>query len=72
MKPREYSSTRLARFRGLTLHPPEDLMHIGLCIFATDYSIRVDERARAAEERGFESLFLPEHPHIPAGRRPSD
>ena len=44
-------------------------MHIGLCIFATDYSIRVDELARAAEERGFESLFLTEHTHIPASRR---
>jgi len=44
-------------------------MRIGLCIFATDYSIRPDELARAAEERGFESLFLTEHTHIPAGRR---
>jgi probable F420-dependent oxidoreductase len=44
-------------------------MHIGLCIFATDYSIRPDELARAAEERGFESLFLTEHTHIPASRR---
>lgn len=44
-------------------------MHIGLCIFATDYSIRADELARAAEERGFESLFLTEHTHIPASRR---
>src|SRR3972149_4911902 len=44
-------------------------MHVGLCIFATDYSIRPDELARAAEERGFESLFLTEHTHIPAGRR---
>ncbi|MBI2526097.1 MAG: LLM class F420-dependent oxidoreductase [Candidatus Rokubacteria bacterium] len=44
-------------------------MHIGLCIFATDYSIRPDELARAAEERGFESLFLTEHTHIPTSRR---
>ncbi len=44
-------------------------MRIGLCIFATDYSIRVDELARAAEERGFESLLLTEHTHIPASRR---
>jgi probable F420-dependent oxidoreductase len=44
-------------------------MHLGLTIFATDYSIRVDDLARAAEERGFESLWFPEHTHIPVSRR---
>ena len=44
-------------------------MHIGLCMFATDYAIRIDELARAAEERGFESLFVPEHTHMPASVR---
>src|SRR5438034_11198550 len=44
-------------------------MHIGLCIFATDYAIRIDELAREAEARGFESLFVPEHTHIPVSRR---
>jgi probable F420-dependent oxidoreductase len=44
-------------------------MHIGVCMFNTDYAIRIEELARAAEERGFESLFLPEHTHIPASRR---
>ena len=44
-------------------------MEIGALIFATDYCIRMDELARALEERGFESLFLPEHTHIPASRR---
>lgn len=44
-------------------------MHYGVCMFATDYAIRIDELARAAEERGFESLFVPEHTHIPASRR---
>ena len=44
-------------------------MEIGVLIFATDYCIRMDELARALEERGFESLFLPEHTHIPANRR---
>ncbi|MFQ5828099.1 MAG: LLM class F420-dependent oxidoreductase [Candidatus Methylomirabilia bacterium] len=44
-------------------------MHFGLIIFATDYAIRIDELARAAEQRGFESLFLPEHTHIPKSRR---
>jgi probable F420-dependent oxidoreductase len=44
-------------------------MQIGIQMFATDYAIRVDELARAAEERGFESLWLPEHTHIPVSRR---
>jgi probable F420-dependent oxidoreductase len=44
-------------------------MHFGLMMFSTDYAIRPDELARAAEERGFESLWLPEHTHIPASRR---
>src|SRR5262249_14031541 len=44
-------------------------MHYGLMMFAADYAIRVDELAREAEARGFESLCLPEHTHIPASRR---
>ena len=44
-------------------------MQIGVCIFATEYAIRIDELARAPEERGFESLFVPEHTHIPVSRR---
>ena len=44
-------------------------MHIGAFIFTTDYGIRIDELARELEQRGFESVFLPEHTHIPASRR---
>jgi probable F420-dependent oxidoreductase len=44
-------------------------MEIGAFIFPTEYSIRIDELARALEERGFESLFVTEHTHIPASRR---
>ncbi len=44
-------------------------MKLGLTIFPTDYSIGPVELARLAEERGFESLFFPEHTHIPASRR---
>jgi probable F420-dependent oxidoreductase len=44
-------------------------MHIGVVMFATEYAIRIDELARAAEERGFESLWVPEHTHIPTSRR---
>lgn len=44
-------------------------MLFGTAIFATDYSIRPDELARELEQRGYESLWLPEHTHIPANRR---
>jgi len=44
-------------------------MHIGVCMFNTDYAIRIEELARAAEERGFESLWVPEHTHIPVSRK---
>jgi probable F420-dependent oxidoreductase len=44
-------------------------MKYGVVYFPTDYSIRTDDMARACEERGFESLWLPEHTHIPCSRR---
>ena len=44
-------------------------MKYSLMTFATDYSIHPAELARAAEDRGFESLFLPEHTHIPVSRK---
>src|SRR6059036_1301827 len=44
-------------------------MDIGVFIFPTEYSILVDDLARALEERGFESLFVPEQTHIPVSRR---
>jgi probable F420-dependent oxidoreductase len=44
-------------------------MLYGVTMFATDYAIRPDELARELESRGFESLWLPEHTHIPASRR---
>jgi probable F420-dependent oxidoreductase len=44
-------------------------MKYALSIFPTEYAIRIDELARAAEERGFESLWVPEHTHIPTSRR---
>jgi probable F420-dependent oxidoreductase len=40
----------------------------GLAIFATDEGLDPAELARLAEARGFESLFFPEHTHIPAAR----
>ena len=44
-------------------------MHIGVTMFATDYAIPIDELARETEARGFESLWVPEHTHIPTSRR---
>jgi probable F420-dependent oxidoreductase len=44
-------------------------MQLGVTIFATDYAIPIDELARETEARGFESLWVPEHTHIPSSRR---
>ncbi len=44
-------------------------MHYGVYQFSTDYAMRADDLARAVEERGLESLFVPEHTHIPASRK---
>ncbi len=44
-------------------------MDYGVAIFPTDYSITPAELAVAAEERGFESLWFPEHSHIPLSRQ---
>ena len=44
-------------------------MKLGAMMFSTDYSIRPDDLARILEDRGFESLWVPEHTHIPAGRQ---
>lgn len=43
-------------------------MDLGVFSFNTDYGIRPDDLGRALEERGFESLWVGEHTHIPASR----
>jgi probable F420-dependent oxidoreductase len=43
-------------------------MDYGVAIFFTDYSIGPVEMGTALEERGFESLWAPEHSHIPLTR----
>jgi len=43
-------------------------MHFGATMFYTDYSMSPGELARALEERGFESIWAPEHSHIPVSR----
>jgi probable F420-dependent oxidoreductase len=43
-------------------------MDLGLAIFATDESVSPGWLAGRAEAAGFESIFFPEHTHIPASR----
>ena len=43
-------------------------MDIGIMIFPTDKSIQPIELAKEVEARGFESLWFPEHSHIPTSR----
>ncbi len=43
-------------------------MHLGLALFVSDWSSDVRDVARAAEDHGFESFWVPEHTHIPASR----
>jgi probable F420-dependent oxidoreductase len=44
-------------------------MRVGLHYGATDQSMGLVDLAVAAEERGFDSVFVPEHSHIPTSRR---
>jgi probable F420-dependent oxidoreductase len=44
-------------------------MRVGVFYFPTDYGIEPGELAAALEARGFESLFVCEHTHIPVSRR---
>jgi probable F420-dependent oxidoreductase len=41
----------------------------GIAIFPTDYAISMAELAPAAEQLGFESLWVAEHSHIPVSRQ---
>ena len=44
-------------------------MKFGITMFPTDYAMGPGELAREVEAHGFESLFFPEHTHIPASRK---
>lgn len=41
-------------------------MELGVAVFPADFAMRPDDRARAVEQRGFESLLFAEHTHLPA------
>jgi probable F420-dependent oxidoreductase len=45
------------------------VMQFGIVMFPTDQAIQPMELAREVEARGFESLWFPEHSHIPVSRR---
>lgn len=44
-------------------------MKYAITMFPTEYTAPPDEIGRRVEERGFESLWFPEHTHIPAARK---
>src|SRR5579864_8508012 len=44
-------------------------MDFGVFMFHTDYSMPIVDLAQACEARGFESLWAPEHSHIPLTRK---
>jgi probable F420-dependent oxidoreductase len=44
-------------------------MDFGAVMFPTEYAIQPAALAHALEERGFESLWVPEHTHIPTSRK---
>jgi probable F420-dependent oxidoreductase len=45
------------------------MLKFGAAMFFTDYSMTPGELAQALEARGFESVWAPEHSHIPASRK---
>lgn len=47
----------------------QNQIKLGVLIFPTSYCMPIDALARALEARGFESLFVCEHTHIPASRK---
>jgi probable F420-dependent oxidoreductase len=44
-------------------------MDFGVTMFPAEYAMDVADLGRETEARGFESLFFPEHTHIPASRK---
>jgi probable F420-dependent oxidoreductase len=45
------------------------MLHFGASMFFTDYSMAPGELGKSLEERGFESVWAPEHSHIPLTRK---
>ena len=45
------------------------MLNFGASMFFTDYSMAPGELGTALEQRGFESVWAPEHSHIPLSRK---
>ena len=45
------------------------MLAFGASMFFTDYSMAPGELGSALEQRGFESVWAPEHSHIPLSRK---
>src|SRR5260370_27727845 len=43
-------------------------MRHGIVLFSSDRGITPAQAAKAAEERGFDTFYVPEHTHIPVRR----
>src|SRR5579883_707405 len=63
------AATSNPRTRSNRPEPGGPAMKVGVFYFPTDYGINIAELAKALEDRGFASLFVPEHTHIPLSRK---
>jgi len=52
----------------MTTRQPAETVRIGITMMTADFAMRPDELAREIEARGFESMWVPEHSHIPVSR----
>jgi probable F420-dependent oxidoreductase len=50
-----------------TLNRKSRLVHIGIFSYNGASELRFDQLAKAVEDRGYESLWVGEHPHVPVG-----
>ena len=58
-----------SQLRSATTRQQEGKMDFGAAMFFTDYSMTPVELGQALEARGFESVWAPEHSHIPSTRK---
>ena len=54
---------------GVTEVYTSAMSKLGIFTFNTEYTIAIDDLAREVENTGCESLWVPEHTHIPASRQ---
>jgi probable F420-dependent oxidoreductase len=69
LRSRDNDAESVAGPRSASNATRERTMRIGGAMFFTDYSMSPTELARALEDRGFDSLWVPEHSHIPVTRK---